>query len=134
MREDIVQEEQQEMNYVKYKTEILYQIGLTDKALVKEYLEEKCANATSETNKRIKIDNAARQLMDDFYNGDRTYVKGVDNAMHCYKIIKRRYPKMETLYEDVIVKTVGQNGLNALRKAHLIETCACFNGRKLYAI
>ena len=131
---EIVPEEMEEMDYLKYKTEILFQIGLTDRDMVESYLEEKCANATSETNKRIKIDNAARKLMDDFYDGDRTYVKGVDHAVHCHKILKRSYPKMETLYEDVIIRTVGRAGLDALKKANLIETCGGFNGRKLYAI
>lgn len=134
MVEAMPSEEQQEMNYIQYKTEILFHMGLTDRDMVADYLEEKCANATSETNKRIKIDNAARKLMDDFFDGDRTFVKGVDHAKHCYNIIKRNFPKMETLYEDVIIRTVGRSGLDALREAHLIETCGAFNGRKLYAI
>ena len=41
---------------------------------------------------------------------------------------------METLYEDAIIEAVGQDGLYALREYHLIETCAMFDGRKLYAI
>lgn len=130
----IASEELIEMNYLQYKTEILFQIGLTDRGMVESYLEEKCANATSEANKRIKIDNAARKLMDDFYEGDRTYVKGVDHAVHCHNILKRNYPKTETLYEDVIIRTVGRAGLNALREACLIEACSAFNGRTLYAI
>lgn len=40
----------------------------------------------------------------------------------------------ETVYEDVIVSIVGHSGLSLLREYHLIETCAMFNGRKLYAL
>ena len=39
--------------------------------------------------------------------------------------------------EDAIsklIRSIGENGLNILRKEHMIETCAAFNGRKLYAI
>lgn len=48
--------------------------------------------------------------------------------------LKGMYPKMETLYEDVIVSAIGQEGLYTLYKYNLIEACAMFNGRKLYAI
>lgn len=48
--------------------------------------------------------------------------------------LKWIYPNMETLYEDVIVSAITEEGLYALRQHHLIETCGTFNGRKLYAI
>lgn len=48
--------------------------------------------------------------------------------------LKGMFPDMETLYEDVIINSVGEEGLYNLRKHHLIETCAVLNGRKLYAI
>lgn len=48
--------------------------------------------------------------------------------------LKGMYPNCETLYEDVIISEVGIKGLYMLRMNHLIETCANFNGRKLYAI
>ena len=55
-------------------------------------------------------------------------------AKNILKDLKGMYPDMETLYEDVIVSAVGEEGLYALRSHHLIETCGTFNGRKLYAI
>lgn len=42
--------------------------------------------------------------------------------------------KADALYEDTIIDLVGEHGLLLLREFHLIETCAMFNGRKLYAI
>lgn len=48
--------------------------------------------------------------------------------------LKGMFPTMETLYEDVIVSSVGEEGLYNLRKWHLVETCGMFEGRKLYAI
>ena len=48
--------------------------------------------------------------------------------------LKGMHPNMETLYEDIIVSAVGEEGLYALRIHHLIETCGMFEGRKLYAI
>lgn len=48
--------------------------------------------------------------------------------------LKGMHPNMETLYEDVIVSDIGEEGLYALRSHHLIETCGMFEGRKLYAV
>lgn len=48
--------------------------------------------------------------------------------------LRGMFPDMETLYEDVIINSVGEEALYNLRKWHLIETCGMFNGRKLYAI
>ena len=55
-------------------------------------------------------------------------------AREILRDLKGMHPNMETLYEDVIVSAVGQEGLYALRSHHLIETCGNFEGRKLYAI
>lgn len=55
-------------------------------------------------------------------------------AKNILKDLKGMYPNMETLYEDVIVSAITEEGLYALRQYHLIETCGTFNGRKLYAI
>lgn len=131
---ETVLEETEEMDYLDYKAKVLYQLGLTDFDEVKAYLEEKCANATTETKKRIQIDNAARKIMMEYYEGDRSFVASKDRAVYCYSQLRQKYPKMETLYEDVIIRTIGKSGLNILREAHMIETCAMNNGRKLYAL
>ena len=55
-------------------------------------------------------------------------------AKETLEALKRFYPGMETLYDDVIVSTIGKEGLYTLLQHHLIETCGNFNGRKLYAI
>lgn len=63
-----------------------------------------------------------------------TVIKTEEQAKGALRALQRNYPNMETLYEDVIINTIGQDGLYALRKYHLIESCAVLNGRKLYAI
>ena len=55
-------------------------------------------------------------------------------AREILRDLKGMHPNMETLYEDVIVSAVGQEGLYTLCKYNLIEACAMFGGRKLYAI
>ena len=134
MATEIILEEVEEMNYLEYKTEILFQLGLTNKAKVQSYLEEKCANAATEIKKRIQIDNAARKLVDEFYDGSKEFVNGVELGEHYHRILKRSYPMVEALYEDAILKCVGTVGLNALKEASLIELCGGYCGRKLYAI
>ena len=61
-------------------------------------------------------------------------LKTKDEARETLEALKRKYPEMETLYEDVIVSAIGEEGIYTLRQHHLIETCGNFNGRKLYAI
>lgn len=120
--------------YIEYKTKVLYQLGMTDHIEVKAHLERKSANAETDLKKKIQIDNAARTIMMDFYDGDMTFVKVKRKAKQYLEILKNRFPKAETLYEDTIIKNVGRCGLQALREEHLIETCALLEGRKLYAI
>ena len=70
---ELIPEENQEMNYIEYKTELLYQLGINDRIAVKAYLSRQCSNAPTEMKKRIKIDNAARTIMMNYYDGDRTF-------------------------------------------------------------
>lgn len=135
MSTEIVPEEMQEMDYLQYKTDVLYQLGLTNKEDVKEYLENKCKDAPTELKKRIQIDNAARTIMMAYYDGDRTFCKAKKKpASHYHNIIKRAFPNVEAVYEDVITVYVGDEGLMAMREANLIEVCGMNDGRKLYAI
>lgn len=61
-------------------------------------------------------------------------LKTKDEARKTLEALKRKYPGMETLYEDIILSAVGNEGLYTLCKHNLIEACAMFGGRKLYAI
>lgn len=38
------------------------------------------------------------------------------------------------MYEDFIIRLVGEFGLQALKESNLIETCGVINGRQLYVI
>ena len=61
-------------------------------------------------------------------------LKTEEQAKNILADLKGMFSEMETLYEDVIVSAIGEEGLYALRQYHLIETCGNFDGRKLYAI
>lgn len=61
-------------------------------------------------------------------------LKTEDEARETLEALKRKYPGMDTLYDDVIISAIGEEGLYTLRTHHLIETCGNFDGRKLYAI
>ena len=58
----------------------------------------------------------------------------MNKANKYYKVLKHHYPKADAVYEDTIIHLVGKEGLQALREAHKIETCATFHNRKLYAL
>ena len=55
-------------------------------------------------------------------------------AIYYYKLLRKHYPRADTLYEDVIIDICGKVGFEALRKNKYIEACGYFYGRKLYAI
>ena len=61
-------------DYIKDKVKILSHIGLKNKAAVEAYLREKTANCTSKEQMEIKCDIAARSIIMNFYDGDRTFV------------------------------------------------------------
>lgn len=48
--------------------------------------------------------------------------------------IKICCPKLESIYEDVIVSIVGEDGLLHLRATNRIESCGVIKGFKLYTI
>lgn len=41
---------------------------------------------------------------------------------------------LDAIYEDYIVKLVGESGLTELRSNKLIESCGVVNGRQLYVL
>lgn len=125
----------EEKTYLEQKVDVLYDIGMSDKHAIREYLKSETKNDISEEARENHIDRLARDMMMNYYDGDVSFVKtNKTKARSYYEKLKRHCAGMETVYEDVIISIVGEFGLNALRKAHMIETCACFNGRKLYAI
>ena len=51
-----------------------------------------------------------------------------------YELVKDECKDLDSIYEDYIVKLVGQCGLAALKRANLIESCGVLNCRKLYVL
>ena len=63
-----------EQDYLDFKVCVLNQIGLHSIQKTKAYMAEHSKNSTTEEQRIVRIDNAARKLMMDFYDGDQTYV------------------------------------------------------------
>ena len=53
---------------------------------------------------------------------------------YVYAIIKDVCNGMDAIYEDYIIRTVGEAGLCELRGAKLLEACGVVNGRQLYTL
>lgn len=51
-----------------------------------------------------------------------------------YELIKDECEGMDSIYEDYIIKLVGDCGLAALKRANLIESCGILNCRRLYVL
>lgn len=65
-----------------------------------------------------------------YVSDNKDYIK----AKEIYGELREEFAKADALYEDTIVAHCGQEGLQLLREYHLIETCAVFEDRKLYAL
>lgn len=59
---------------IKDKLTVLDDFGLTDKAKLQAYLEKEMENCP-EAKYNTRLDNICRNLITDFFNGNRTYVK-----------------------------------------------------------
>lgn len=55
-------------------------------------------------------------------------------TIYYYKLLRKHYPRADTLYEDVIVEICGQDGFETLKDHRFIEFCGILYGRRLYAI
>lgn len=51
-----------------------------------------------------------------------------------YEIVKAECEDFDAIYEDYIVRLVGQEGLTILRMHRLVESCGVVDGRQLYAL
>ena len=65
-----------EKAYVDYKADIMEEFGITDRERLKAYLEEKTASATSEKSREIQMDNLCKDILDNYYAGDRSFCVG----------------------------------------------------------
>ena len=50
------------------------------------------------------------------------------------RLLKNECKDLDSIYEDYIIRLVGESGLNALKEANLIEGCGILNNRRLYVL
>ena len=55
-------------------------------------------------------------------------------ADYVYEILASDTEGLDSVYEDYIIKRVGEVGLEELKKASLIESCGVLNCRRLYVL
>ena len=53
---------------------------------------------------------------------------------YIYDIVKLESEGMDAIYEDYIIKLVGEYGLKTLRANKLLEGCGSINMRPLYVL
>ena len=122
-------------DYIAEKCEMLADFGISNSVKLEEHFKAKIRGLTDEAKMEIRIDQMAHDIIKRFLcDGDKTYVLTNETVESIYATLKAKSANCETLYEDVIISHIGKSGFDLLRKHKLIETCAMFNGRKLYAI
>lgn len=55
-------------------------------------------------------------------------------ADYVYEIVKNECKDLDSIYEDYIVKLVGEYGLNSLIEYGMLESCGFLNNRRLYVL
>lgn len=63
-----------EINPIKEKIKILYQLGMTDKEAVKAHLTKATQDITDPLKMEMRLDRVAHSMMMNFYDGDRQFV------------------------------------------------------------
>ena len=61
--------------HIKKKTTVLSDANLTDKCAIEEYLSSKVNDSLPNELNIIRIDRAAREMIEDYYAGDRSFCK-----------------------------------------------------------
>lgn len=51
-----------------------------------------------------------------------------------HEIVKGSTRGMDAVYEDYLVRLVGQEGFDILQKHKMLESCGSINGRNLYTV
>jgi hypothetical protein len=59
----------------KYKVRILKHLGMTDKEKVEAHLLSKTNGITNEAKLSLRLDIVCRSMIENFYNGDKSFVK-----------------------------------------------------------
>lgn len=55
-------------------------------------------------------------------------------ADEVYEAVKQEAEGLDAIYEDYIIRMVGNMGLRSLKENGHIEACGVVNGRQLYVI
>ena len=51
-----------------------------------------------------------------------------------YEVVRSNAKGFDAIYEDYILRLVGEYGLHVLKSYRLIETCGIINGHQLYTL
>ena len=59
---------------------------------------------------------------------------GMNYTDHVYKFVHDECKDLDSIYEDYIIRLVGEYGLRALLDGNWLEGCGFLNNRKLYVL
>lgn len=111
------------INTLKHKVRILHELGLTNSEAVREFL-------TNSPN----LDEAASKLINNFFDGDMSYVDSDSTPEFYMTYIKAKYPGLKLICEDTVIQTVGLKGFDILRQTKTLDMCAFIDGHTFYVL
>ena len=126
--------------YIKEQSEILFDLGVTNREAIEKYFAKETETLTSDLSKERKIERLSKDILMGYYDGDMTFVslpetkKEMRDPVMCYNKLRAENKGKELLSESEIIASVDTKGLRLLKKHGLIEVYGNSNGKQLYTV
>ena len=122
--------------YIKEQSEMLFDLGVTNRAAIEEYFTTETQALSSDFSKERKIERLSRTILMNYYDGDMTFVslpktkQEMKNPIMLYNKLRADNKGKEVLSEKEIVASIAEKGLRLLIRHSLIINC----GKQLYSV
>ena len=122
--------------YIKEQSEMLFELGVTNRAAIEEYFTTETQTLSSDFSKEMKIERLSKDILMNYYDGDMAFVslpetkQEMKNPIMLYNKLRADNKGKELLSESEIVASVAEKGMRLLIRHGLIINC----GKQLYAV
>ena len=123
-------------DYIKEHSEILFDLGVTNKEAIEKYLTAETKELSSDISKERKIERLSKTILMSYYDGDMTFVsmpktkKEMKDPVMLYNKLRADNKGKERLSESEIIASIAEKGLRLLIRHSLIINC----GKQLYTV
>ena len=123
-------------DYIKEQSEILFDLGVTNKEAIEKYLTAETKELSSDISKERKIERLSKTILMSYYDGDMTFVsmpkakKEMKDPVMLYNKLRADNKGKERLSESEIIASIAEKGLRLVIRHSLRINC----GKQLYTV